>query len=143
MNNIVEEVRAYVSKYSTGFLIASLIQAGIIMITKSLGVSTLGAKLTATQLLIHIIAGQIVGYILLFIMIKLKVIDVANIWAIGSITGVVAWIVLLSINSEQGTVRAPQTQGFSTTLPSIIAFIAYGVLAIYTIKKYYYKQAEV
>lgn len=129
-------------KHSTGFLIASLIQAGIIMITESLGISTLGAKLTATQLLIHILAGQIVGYILLFIMKKLQVIDSANIWIVGSITGVVMWILLLSINSAQGTVRAPWTRGFSTMLSSIIAFIVYGVLATYTIKKYAYKKVE-
>jgi hypothetical protein len=81
------------------------------------------------QLSTHIIAGQVVGYILLFIICKLEVIGIADIWVIGGITGIIAWIILLTINSELGKVRAPWTQGFSTVLVSLIAFITYGVLA--------------
>lgn len=127
-------------KYSTGFLIASLFQAGIIMTTESLGISSLGAKLTIIQLLIHIIAGQVIGYILLFIIRKHKVVNTANVWVIGSITGVIAWLILLSINSAIGKVNAPWTQGLSTVLSSVIAFITFGIIAIYTIKKINYKK---
>lgn len=123
-------------KYSMGFLVASLIQAGIILATESFGISTLGAKLTAMQLLTHIIAGQVVGFILLFIMKKFEIGDTTNTWIIGSITGIIAWLILLSINSALGKVNAPWTQGLSTVLSSIIAFIAYGIIATYTIKKY-------
>jgi len=128
-------------KYSMGFLIASLIQAGIILATESLGLSTLGAKLTAMQLLTHIIAGQVVGYILLSIIRKLEVVSTANVWAIGSITGITAWLILLSINSALGKVKSPWTQGFSTVISSLIAFIAFGIIATYTIKKYGYMKA--
>lgn len=65
-------------KYSTGFLIASLVQAGIIMTTEKLGISTLGAKLTAMQLLTHILAGQVIGYILLLAMRKFEMINKTN-----------------------------------------------------------------
>ena len=127
--------------YSVGFLIASLIQAGIILATESLGLSALGAKLTATQLLTLIIAGQVVGYILLSIMRKLEIVRTASVWTIGSITGFTAWLVLLSINSALGKVRAPWAQGFSTVISSLIAFIAFGIIASYTIKKYGYMKA--
>ena len=129
-------------KYSTGFLIASLIQAGIILSTESLGLSTLGAKLTAVQLLIHIIAGQVVGYILLFIMRKLEVFSASNVWIIGSITGITAWLILLTTNSALGKVNAPWTQGFSTILSSVIAFISFGIIATYIIKNYGNKEFE-
>lgn len=121
-------------KYSTGFLIASLVQAGIIMTSEKLGISSLGAKLTAMQLLTHILAGQAVGYILLLIMRKIEMVNEANFWIIGSITGIVAWLVLLSINSSIGKVNAPWNEGFSTVLASIIAFLAMGIISSYTIK---------
>ncbi len=129
-------------KYSMGFLIASLFQAGIILATESLGLSTLGAKLTAMQLLTHIIAGQVVGYILLSIIRKLKVVSTAKVWTIGSVTGITAWLILLSINSALGKVNSPWTQGFSTVISSLVAFIAFGIIATYTIKKYGYMKVR-
>jgi uncharacterized membrane protein YagU involved in acid resistance len=127
-------------KYSTGFLIASLIQAGIVMATEFLGISSLGAKLTAMQLITHIIVGQIIGYIILYIIRKSNAFSTTNTWAIGSITGFIAWLILLSINSAIGKVNAPWTQGFPTVLSTLIAFIVFGIIATYTIKRYGYKE---
>lgn len=121
-------------KYFTGFLIASLVQAGIIMTTETLGLSTLGVKLTAMQLLAHILTGQLLGYIFLFIMRKVEVINIINFWTIGSITGIIAWLILLSINSALGKVNPPWTQGYPTILSSLVAFIVFGLIAAYTIK---------
>lgn len=121
-------------KYSTGFLIASLVQAGIIMTTEKLGISTLGAKLTAMQLLTHILAGQAVGYLLLLIIRKVEIINKSSFWVIGITTGFLAWLVLLSINSSIGKVNAPWNEGILTVLASITAFIAMGIISSYTIK---------
>ena len=121
-------------KYSTGFLMASLFQAGIIMLTEKLGISTLGAKLTAMQLLIHILAGQAVGYILLMVMRKFESLSRANFLTIGITTGILAWFILLTINSSIGKVNAPWNEGFSTVLASMIAFITMGIISSYTIK---------
>lgn len=44
-------------KYSLGFLIGSLIQAGIVMLAENIGISQMGAKLTFMQLITHILAG--------------------------------------------------------------------------------------
>lgn len=129
-------------RYSTGFLIASLVQAGIIMITEKLGISTLGAKLTAMQLLTHILAGQVIGYILLLVMRKIKMVNETNFWAIGSITGLLAWLVLLSINSSIGKVNAPWNEGLSTVLASIIAFVTMGIISSYTIKTTSYDKVK-
>lgn len=123
-------------KHSIGFLIASIIQALIIISTEFLGVSSLGARFTFTQILAHIIVGQIVGYILLLITRSLKIINTDNFFTTGIIVGVISWIIILSINSTLGVVNAPWTQGSLTVLASIIAFIAYGVIVVYTIKRY-------
>ncbi|WP_156801104.1 hypothetical protein [Desulfitobacterium dichloroeliminans] len=72
---------------------------------------------------------------------KLEVVSTANIWVIGSITGIVAWLVLLSVNSALGKVRAPWTQGFPTVLSSLIAFMVFGIIATYTIKRNGYIEA--
>lgn len=130
-------------KYSAGFLIASLSQAGIIMATESLGISTLGAKFTITQILIHIIVGQILGYLLFFLMNNIEFIRKYNVWVIGSAAGIIAWVILLTINSSLGKVKTPWSQGASTILASVIAFIVFGIIASYTIRKYDYKMDKV
>lgn len=129
-------------KYSVGFLIASLVQAGIVMLSEALGVSMLNAKFTAMQLATHIVVGQILGYLLLFLISKLELGDKTNLAVTGSITGVVAWGILLPINSALGKVNAPWEQGMSTVLSTLIAFIAFGIIATYTIKTFSYSKVE-
>lgn len=122
-------------KYSLGFLIASLTQAAIIAASEALGISTLGAKITFGQLIIHILAGQAVGFLLMVIMQSIKGIAKTNFWLRGSIYGSIVWAALVSINSMQGTINAPWTQGASTIIASLLAFVVYGIVATYTIKK--------
>jgi hypothetical protein len=123
-------------KYSLGFLIASLVQAAIIAASEFLGISTLGAKITFGQLIIHILAGQAAGFLLMVIMQGIKGIAKTNFWVIGCIYGAIVWVILVSINSTQGTINAPWTQGTSTIIASLLAFVVYGIIATYTIKKY-------
>lgn len=112
------------------------------MATESLGISTLGAKLTAIQLLTHILVGQVLGYIILFIIKKLKIVNKDNILVTASIAGIIAWFILLPINSSIGKVNAPWTQGLSTVLSSIIAFVVFGIIATYTVKTYGYDKVK-
>lgn len=121
---------------SLGFLIASLIQAAIIAASEFLGISTLGAKITFGQLIIHILAGQAVGFLLMVIMQGIKSITKMNFWLIGCIYGAIVWGILVSINSAQGTINAPWTQGASTIIASLLAFVVYGIIVTYTVKKY-------
>ncbi|MHC1685556.1 MAG: hypothetical protein AB6733_21920 [Clostridiaceae bacterium] len=123
-------------KHSIGFLIASIIQALIIMTTEFLGVSSLGVSFTFKQILTHIIVGQIIGYILLLITRSLKIIITGKFLTMGIIVGVISWVIILSINSILGIINAPWNQGVLAVLSSITAFIAYGVIAVYTIKRY-------
>jgi len=123
-------------KYSLGFLVASLIQAGIIAASESLGISTLGAKITFGQLIIHVLAGQAAGFLLMVIMQGIPSIAKTNFWLLGGIYGAIVWAVLIPINSAQGTINAPWTQGTSTVLASLLAFMVYGVISAYTIKNY-------
>ena len=122
-------------KYSLGFLIASLVQAAIIAISEFLGISTLGAKITFGQLIIHILVGQAAGFLLMVIMQGIKGIAKINFWLVGSIYGAVVWLALVLINSVQGRINAPWTQGASTIIASLLAFVVYGVIVTYTIKK--------
>src|SRR5699024_3034622 len=123
-------------RYSLGFMIASIIQAGIIMLTEEVGISQLGATLTITQLVIHILAGQVVGYILLFIIRKVKPIQRLNAFITGAIWGVVIWVILLPLNAAQGNVKLPWEAGIGTVISSLLAFITFGILAAYTIEHY-------
>lgn len=129
-------------KYSIGFLIASFVQAAIIMLTEALGISYLGAKFTAIQLILHVLAGQAAGYVLLFTLRSADNIQHINVGITGSIFGLIVWAVILTINSMRGAVRAPWNQGVSSMLSSMFAFVIYGIISTYTIKKYGYKKAE-
>lgn len=122
-------------KYSIWFAIASIVQAGIVLASEKLGLSTLGIVLTPTQFLIHILAGQIFGYLLLFTIRKVKVVKETYAWLSGGIMGVIAWFVLYSFNSSIGKVTVPWTQGLSTILSSLTAYLIFGLIVAYTIKR--------
>lgn len=123
-------------KYSLGFLIASLVQAGIIVVSEFFGISTLGAKVDFGQLIIHILSGQAAGFLLMVMMQGIKGIGRVNFFFLGSIYGAIVWIVLVSINSAHGTINAPWAQGASTVIASLLAFIVYGIIATYTTQKH-------
>lgn len=131
------------SRYSIGFLIASLSQAGIVMATESLGISTLGAKFTIIQILSHILVGQVLGYIIFYLLKNNESLRTFKVWIIGSVAGIIAWAMLLTINSSLGKVKTPWSQGASTVLSTVIAFIVFGIIATYTIKKYDYRTDKV
>lgn len=122
-------------KFSIGFLIASLVQALIIFLAESSGISFLGAKITAGQLVLHILSGQAAGFILM-VLTQMPSIEKINYWLTGSIYGSLVWLILTTINSTQGTINSPWSQGLATVLASLFAFMVYGIIASYTIKNY-------
>lgn len=122
-------------RFSIGFLIASLVQAGIILITESLNISSLNPKVTIAQLILHILTGQIAGFLLWYVMKNVKSIGKTDPWITGVIYGVALWVVVLSINSMRGVVESPWSTGIATVLSSILAFIAFGIIASVTIKR--------
>ena len=130
-------------KYSLGFLVASLVQAGIIWLTETVGLSTLDAKFTLFQLIIHVIAGQIAGYLLLLAYRNIPAIEHYETFLVGLIYGLVVWAALISINSiVLNNINTPWTQGMYTLISSLIAFIVYGIMTARTIKKYGYRHAK-
>jgi len=54
----------------------------------------------------------------------------------GFWSGAIVWVILVSINSTQGTINAHWTQGASTIIASLLAFVVYGITVTYTIKNY-------
>ncbi len=137
-----KEVECMNMKYSFGFLIGSFIQAGIVMLAENLGISHLGAKLTAMQLITHIFAGQIAGYILLFIMKKVKTFQHLSIVVAGAIWGIIIWFIVLPLNAARGKVTLPWEAGIGTVLSSLLAFIVFGSIATFTIKQYGFDNKE-
>ncbi|MFD1606463.1 hypothetical protein [Oceanobacillus luteolus] len=123
-------------KYSLGFLIGSLIQAGIVMLAENIGISQMGAKLTAFQLLTHILAGQVAGYILLFIIRKVEFVQQLNTFVTGVIWGVIIWAIVIPLNASQGKVTLPWEAGIGTVISSLLAFIIFGIIVTFTIKRY-------
>jgi hypothetical protein len=121
-------------KYAVGFLIASLIQAGIIMVSEFSGLSTLDAKFTFGQLIIHILAGQAAGFLLMVMLQIVNEVAKNTFWIIGTVYGIIVWAVLIPINSAQGAINQPWTQGLSTIIASLIAFVAYGLISTFTVK---------
>src|SRR5699024_7006077 len=84
----------------------------------------------------HILAGQVVGYILLLIIRSVKPIQRWNVFITGAIWGVIVWAILLPLNAAQGEVKIPWEAGIGTVISSLLAFIVFGILAAYTIKHY-------
>lgn len=123
-------------KYSLGFLIASLVQAGIIAVSEALGISSLGANITVGQLIIHVLTGQAAGFLLMVIVQGISGVANINFWLLGSIYGAAVWALVVSINAAHGTVNAPWTQGTSTIIASLLAFVVYGIITTYTVKRY-------
>lgn len=123
-------------KYSLGFLVASLLQAGIVLLAEKTGISQMGAKLTLIQLILHILAGQIAGYVLFFIIRKVETIQHMNTFIIGAIWGMIVWAIVIPINAAQGKVKLPWEAGLGTIIASLFAFIVFGTIATYTIRRY-------
>lgn len=142
IKKVNEEVREVYLRHAVGFLIASLIQAGIVFITEKSGISSLNAPFTFTQLLAHIIVGQIAGFILLYIMNRVEAVARLNAWITGAIYGTLAWWLLLTVNSMLGKVNAPWSQGITTVVSSLAAFMAYGIISASVINRYERKYAH-
>jgi hypothetical protein len=127
-------------RYSLGFLIGSLIQAGIVMLAENSGISHMGAKLTLMQLFTHILAGQIAGYILLFLIRKVKSIQHLNTFVTGAIWGLIVWAIVIPLNAALGKVTLPWEAGAGTVISSLLAFIIFGIIAAFIIKHYGYER---
>ncbi len=130
------------AKYSMGFLIGSLTQAAIVMIAENTGISQMGAKLTIVQLVLHILAGQIAGYLLLFIVKKVEYIQNWGTLFVGTIWGVIVWSIVIPLNEAQGKVKLPWEAGIGTVISSLLAFAVFGNIATFTIKRYGFKNVQ-
>lgn len=122
-------------KYSLGFIIASLVQAGIVALTEFSNISSLNVDINISQLLIHILVGQIAGYILLFAVRKSEFLRSFDKVILGTLWGIIAWSIIIPMNTAQGKINGPLSMNTATLLSSIAAFILYGIISTYTVKK--------
>jgi len=120
---------------STLFLVASLSQAAVVFLAERVGLSTLGARATALQLLVHVLAGQLAGYILALALDQSPALKRASIWAVGPVYGALFWWIALSLAAARGTVRAPWTQGAPTVSFTLLAFMVFGVIAAAVVRR--------
>lgn len=121
--------------YSLSFLLASLVQAGIVIMAEWAGLTTLGARATAVQLLVHVLVGQAAGYGLLLLSRAVPALRRMSPWITGPVYGFLFWAVALSIAAGRGAVRAPWTQGWPTVVITLAAFVAYGVVAAVALER--------
>lgn len=127
-------------KYSIGFLIASLVQFGIIYLGEISEITRLQAKFTVWELIIHIALGQVAGFILLYGFRKLDFLKNMSYWVAGVLYGTLVWLILTPIQAAIGKIDVPWEQDITTVLVSLFAFIVYGAIAAYTIKRYGYEK---
>lgn len=123
-------------RYSIGFFVASLVQGGIVFLTETLNFSSLNPKFSVTHMILHFLVGQVAGYILLYLMRNVAVISKTNTWTVGIIYGVLFWAVMAPIGSSAGFHATPWAQGIATLSSTIIAHVAYAIVATFTIKLY-------
>jgi len=121
-------------RHVIGFLIASAVQAGIIWIAEAMRFSVLGPGFTANQLLIHFLVGQAAGLVLLAFQRIVTVIKDTGPWPLGIVFGGIFWALALPFAASRGMVRWPWTAGVSTILWTLVAFLAYGVIAAFAVK---------
>jgi len=122
-------------RLTIGFIIASLIQAAIVMIGENLNITSLDVNLDFLQLVTHIITGIVAGYILYFIIINTEKLENANLYLVGVIYGIILWPIVLGIASLQGKVNNPLNMDAITIIWTMTAFAVYGIIANYTIQK--------
>lgn len=122
-------------KYSIGFLSASLIQGGLVLILNSLSIGTTYNN----SLLYYILTGQVAGYLLLYVIKNIKILAEINDFVIGFIFGILIWTISLPITFMIGTVDI--TWNFSI-LSDIITYGIFGIMAQNAIKTYGTKNAE-
>ena len=106
------------------------------MLAENVGISQMGAKLIAFQLITHILAGQVAGYILLFIIRKVEAVQNLNTFVTGAVWGVIVWAIVIPLNAAQGKVALPWEAGTGTVISSLLAFAVFGIIATFTIKHY-------
>ncbi|ACL70196.1 hypothetical protein [Halothermothrix orenii] len=121
--------------YTVGFLIASILQGAIIILGEILNLSKFKMTPGLDSILIYLIIGQMAGYLLMYLM-TFKPIRLINPWLLGTIYGIFLWYLISSFVSTFGILPLPWTTGISTSLVSLLAFIVYGLIACFTIKKY-------
>ncbi len=123
-------------KYSAWFALASVLQALIVLASEKLGLSTLGIVLTPAQFAIHILAGQFFGYLFLIAVRLVIKIKIAPAWLSGIGLAIIAWFALYSFNAALDAVQVPWTQGLTTIVSTLVAYLVFGLIVAYTVKKY-------
>lgn len=131
-----------IAKLTTGFIVASLVQAGIIVFAENAGIIILEPKLTSLQLFYHILIGLVTGFILYYIILKVPTISNLKSYYVGTIYGIILWPINLGIGSMQGVVNSPLNFNIITVIWTLVAFIVYGLIVSYSIYYYGYEKVE-
>ncbi len=113
-------------EFSLWFAIASLVQAGVIWAAFRLGLTAFNPGLTAGRLLVHLLAGQALGY--LFLAWHRGRTRTSGIGS-GLVYGVLLWgFLALLLGPALGAIRFPLSVGINATIFTLLAFLAYGLV---------------
>ncbi len=120
----------------TGFITASLVQAGIIMLGENLNMTMLNAQLDLMQLITHVITGVVAGFILYYLIKNIDILRKSSFYTIGIIYGVILWPLVLGIASTQNKVISPLKLNSITIIWTLTAFAVFGIIVNFTIHRY-------
>lgn len=113
-------------KSSAWFVLASLVQAGIVWAAFQLGWTRFNASLTTSRLLIHLIIGQVAGY--LFLTWHKGRPEISGIGT-GLVYGALLWgFLALLLGPAVGFIPSPLGVGMNATLVTLAAFLAFGLI---------------
>lgn len=105
---------------------ASLVQAGIVWAAFQLGLTRFNADLTLGRFLAHLSIGQLAGY--LFLSWHNGLPEVSGIGT-GLVYGALLWgLIGLLLGPALGFIPSPLRIGLNSTLFTLTAFLAYGLI---------------
>lgn len=114
---------------SLWFITASVLQAAVLWIALSLGLTSFNPGFTAAGLIGHLVVGQVAGYLLYsFLSGRAKVAGLSY----GVVYGIFLWVAIaLLIAPGLGLFTSPLVVGVNATLTTLAAFLVYGAVAGY------------
>ncbi len=121
-------------KYSIGFFLASLAQGGVLLLASALGVLVTDIRVSFGAAVYFVLAGQLAGYLLWYILDNIKQIGKMLPWVIGLFYGLIYWVVAIAVLRH--FVKVPKDMVLPTLLSGMVAFIVYGFVAAYSIKRF-------
>ncbi|SFR13695.1 YqhR family membrane protein [Desulfoscipio geothermicus] len=114
---------------SLWFVAASTLQAATVWVALRYGLTVFNPGFTLSRLLVHLVFGQVAGYLLFnFFNGRARIPGISY----GIIYGLFLWVIVaLMIAPALNLITSPLKVGANATLTTLAAFLVYGIVAGY------------